>query len=108
MAGYIPVADQHRHVRGQALGAQGRRAEACGHGEENYRPALLGGQDRPSLAAWHVYAHDRDVGWSPGGFHLLRESDRVSGVRYHYLVGKRGLWRRGRSRAARPTLPIYS
>ena len=108
VAGNVPVADQHRHIRGQALGAESRRAEARGHGEENYRAALLRGQDRAAFAAWHVYAHDRDVGRSPCGFYFFRESYRVSGVGDHYCVDQRGLRRPEVCRRTGPNVRRHS
>ena len=67
VAGRVAVADQHGHVGGQPLGAQRGGGERGGHGEEDDRAALGGGQDRAALAAGHVDADDGDVGRAAGG-----------------------------------------
>src|SRR6478735_2259527 len=76
----VAVADEHPHVGGQALGAQGGGAEAGGHGEEDHRAALGGRQDGPALAAGDVDAHHGDVGRPAGGGDGVTERDRVAGV----------------------------
>ena len=92
----IPVADQHGHVGGHALGPERGRGERGGHREEDHRAALGGGQHRAALAAGHVHADHGDVGRAAGRLDRGGQRDRVPGVRDHHLVGQPG------ARAPRP------
>ena len=95
--GHEAVADQHRDIGGQALGAERRCGERRRHREEDDRAALGGGQDGAVLAAGHVDADDGDVGAAPeplldgGG-----QRDRVAGVGERDLVGETCGLQRGR------------
>ncbi len=56
----IPVADEHRDVGGEALGAERGGSERSRHREEDHRAALGRGEDRAALAAGNV-ARDTTV-----------------------------------------------
>src|SRR6478735_4968541 len=90
VAGDVAVADEHPHVGGQALGAQGGGAEAGGHGEEDHGATLGGGEDRAALAPGGVDAHDGDVGRPAGGGDGVPQRDRVAGVGDRDGVGEAG------------------
>ena len=90
VAGHVAVADQHRHVGGQALGAERGGAERRRHREEDHRAAVGGGQDRAVLAAGHVDADDGDVGRAAGRCDGRGQRDRVAGVGDRDLVGEPG------------------
>src|SRR5690349_17191232 len=86
----VAVADEHPHVGGQALGPQGGRAEAGGHGEEDDGAPLGGGEDGAALAAGDVDAHHGDVGRAAGRGHGVPQRDRVAGVGDGDDVGEAG------------------
>ena len=76
----VAVADQHRDVGGQPLGAERGGGERGGHREEDDGAAVGGGQDRAALAAGYVDADDRDVGRAAGRLDGGGQRDRVPGV----------------------------
>ena len=85
VAGHVPVADQHGHVRGQPLGAQRGGGETRRHREEDHRAAVGGGQDRAVLAAGHVHADHGDVGRpAQRRGHRRGQRHRVAGVGEHH------------------------
>ena len=71
VAGNVAVADEHGHVGGQALGAEGGRREVRRHREEDDGAAVEGGQDRGLLAAGDVDADDGEVGGSTDALERL-------------------------------------
>ena len=90
VAGHVAVADQHRDVGGQALGAERGGRERRRHREEDDRAAVGGGQDRAVLAAGHVDADHGDVGRPAERLgDGLGQRDRVAGVGERHLVGER-------------------
>ena len=106
VAGDVAVADEHRHVGGQPLGAERGGGERGGHREEDDGAAVGGRQDRAVLAAGHVDADHGDVGRAAGRGDRLGEGDRVAGVGERDLVGEAGAREQARASASIGTTPI--